>query len=98
MRHFAEHGFQDARVSDIAHNLGIAKGSVFQHFGSKNGLFFEAYKKAVRSLPGYMHAPADVRGKVFLKLSAIGWSAPSTWCAKTGSPTASRCSVTTART
>src|SRR5260370_10376474 len=67
MRHFAEHGFQDARVSDIAHNLGIAKGSVFQHFGSKNGLFFEAYKKAVRSLPSYMHAPADVRGKGFFE-------------------------------
>lgn len=67
MRHFAEHGFQDARVSDIADELGIAKGSVFQHFGSKNGLFFEAYKKAVRSFPSYMHAPADVLRKGFFE-------------------------------
>ena len=67
MRHFAEHGFQDARVSDIADNLGIAKGSVFQHFGSKNGLFFEAYKKAMRSFPSYMDAPADVLGKGFFE-------------------------------
>lgn len=67
MRHFAEHGFQDARVSDIADELGIAKGSVFQHFGSKNGLFFEAYKKAVRSFPSCMHAPADVLRKGFFE-------------------------------
>jgi TetR/AcrR family transcriptional regulator len=60
MRHFAEHGFQDARVGDMADELGIAKGSIFQHFGSKNGLFFEAYKKAVRSLPAYLDAPAEI--------------------------------------
>src|SRR5437868_14080114 len=49
MRHFAEQGYQGARVGDIAAALGIAKGSIFQHFGSKDGLFFEVYKKAVRS-------------------------------------------------
>ena len=50
MRHFAEHGYQGARVEDIAGELGIAKGSVFQHFGSKAGLFFAAYRRAVASL------------------------------------------------
>jgi TetR/AcrR family transcriptional regulator len=49
MRHFAEQGYHAARVGDIAAGLGIAKGSIFQHFGSKDGLFFEAYKKAVYS-------------------------------------------------
>src|SRR3984957_13964435 len=48
-QHFAELGYHAARVGDIATTLGIAKGSVFQHFGSKDGLFFEVYKKAVRS-------------------------------------------------
>src|SRR5579883_2562674 len=42
MRHFAEHGYHASRVGDIADELGIAKGSIFQHFGSKDGLFFEA--------------------------------------------------------
>ena len=60
MRHFAEHGYQGARVEDMATELGIAKGSVFQHFGSKAGLFFEAYKKAVVSLPAWLDAPAEV--------------------------------------
>jgi len=40
MAHFAEHGFHAARVGDIAAELGIAKGSIFQHFKSKDGLFF----------------------------------------------------------
>ena len=47
MRQFAEDGYQGAKVEDIASELGIAKGSIFQHFGSKSGLFLEAYKRAV---------------------------------------------------
>lgn len=65
MRHFAEQGYHAARVGDIAALLGIAKGSIFQHFGSKDGLFFEVYKKAVRSFPQYLDAPADVRDRGF---------------------------------
>ena len=60
MRHFAEQGYHAARVGDIAAELDIAKGSVFQHFGSKDGLFFEVYKKAVRAFPAYLDAPLDV--------------------------------------
>ncbi len=60
MRHFAEHGYQGARVDDIAGELGIAKGSIFQHFGSKAGLFFEVFKKAARTLPAWLEAPPEV--------------------------------------
>jgi AcrR family transcriptional regulator len=60
MRHFAENGYHAVRVGDISAALGIAKGSIFQHFGSKDGLFFEVYKKAVRSFPRYLDAPAEV--------------------------------------
>jgi AcrR family transcriptional regulator len=55
-------------VEDIAAQLGIAKGSVFQHFKSKDGLFFEAYKKAVQSFPKYMQAPAAVQERGFFEL------------------------------
>jgi AcrR family transcriptional regulator len=68
MRHFAEYGYHAARVGDIASALGIAKGSVFQHFGSKDGLFFEVYKKAVRSFPRYLDAPAEVREQGFFEV------------------------------
>jgi TetR/AcrR family transcriptional regulator len=65
MRHFAEHGYHAARVGDIAATLGIAKGSIFQHFGSKDGLFFEVYKRAVRSFSKYLDAPGEVRAAGF---------------------------------
>src|SRR6201988_4869013 len=67
-KYFAERGYHDARVGDIAVALGIAKGSIFQHFGSKDGLFFEVYKRAVRSLPKYLDAPADVRQAGFFEV------------------------------
>ena len=56
MRQFAEHGYQGAKVEEIAVELGIAKGSVFQHFGSKAGLFFEAYKQATFQMPASLNA------------------------------------------
>jgi TetR/AcrR family transcriptional regulator len=68
MRHFAEQGYDAARVGDLAAMLGIAKGSIFQHFGSKDGLFFETYKKAVRSFPRYLDAPAEVCDRGFFEV------------------------------
>jgi len=68
MRHFAEQGYHAARVGDMATELGIAKGSIFQHFGSKDGLFFEVYKKAVRSFSRYLDAPTEVRELGFFEV------------------------------
>jgi len=68
MRYFAEHGYEAARVGDIAAELGIAKGSVFQHFGSKDGLFLEAYKESVNGLPGYLDAPEEVKSRGFFAI------------------------------
>jgi TetR/AcrR family transcriptional regulator len=68
MQHFAENGYHAARVGDIAVTLGIAKGSIFQHFGSKDGLFFEVYKRAVRSFSKYLDAPSDVRATGFFNV------------------------------
>src|SRR6202521_3181325 len=67
-RHFAEHGYNAARVGDIAAALGIAKGSIFQHFGSKDGLFFEVYKRSVRSFAKYLEAPANIREAGFFEV------------------------------
>src|SRR5271166_4405390 len=67
-QYFAEYGYHAARVGDIATALGIAKGSIFQHFGSKDGLFFEVYKRAVRSFAKYLDAPAEVRHSGFFEV------------------------------
>jgi len=65
---FAEKGYHPVRMGDIAGTLGIAKGSIFQHFGSKDGLFFEVYKRAVRSFSKYLDAPAEVRQAGFFEV------------------------------
>jgi len=65
IRHFGEHGYEGARVEAMAAELGIAKGSVFAHFGSKAGLFVAAYRAAVGSLPRYLDAPPEVVGQGF---------------------------------
>ena len=67
MRHFAERGYQATRIEDIATELSIAKGSVFQHFGNKEGLFLAAYKKAVASFSAYLDAPPAVTARGFFE-------------------------------
>lgn len=67
MRHFAESGYQSTRIEDIATELSIAKGSVFQHFGNKEGLFLAAYKKAVASFSAYLDAPPAVTAGGFFE-------------------------------
>jgi AcrR family transcriptional regulator len=60
MRHFAERGYRGTRVEDVANEVGVAKGTVFLDFGSKEGLFLEAFKRAVSRLPAWLDASADV--------------------------------------
>jgi AcrR family transcriptional regulator len=60
MRHFADRGYRGTRVEDVATEVGVAKGTVFLDFGSKEGLFLEAFKRAVSQLPAWLDAPADV--------------------------------------
>jgi TetR/AcrR family transcriptional regulator len=76
MRHFAENGYQGAKVEDIAVELGIAKGSIFQHFRSKAGLFFAAYQRSVEQLPAWLDAPQEIIDEGF-------WRTFSYWLART---------------
>jgi TetR/AcrR family transcriptional regulator len=68
LKHFAEQGYHSARIEDLAAQLGVAKGSIFQYFGSKAGLFLEAYIRAVRSFPAYLQCPAEVRERGFFEI------------------------------
>ena len=67
MRRFAERGYHDTRIEDVARELSIAKGSVFQHFGTKEGLFLAGYQKAVRSFPAWLDAPPEVVARGFFE-------------------------------
>lgn len=44
---FASHGFRQASINRIVQRLGIAKGSIFQYFGTKEGLFKIIFDYAV---------------------------------------------------
>ncbi len=46
-REFAEHGFHQASVNRMVSRLGIAKGSLFKYFGTKQGLFEHLFNHAV---------------------------------------------------
>lgn len=76
MRHFAEHGYRATRVEDVAREVGVAKGTVFLHFGSKEGLFLAAYERAVGMLPAWLDAPGDVVDRGF-------WSVLEYWLERT---------------
>ncbi|NDV17919.1 TetR family transcriptional regulator [Pseudodesulfovibrio sp. JC047] len=44
---FAEHGYHQASVNRIVTRVGIAKGSLFKYFGTKQGLFDYIFSHAV---------------------------------------------------
>lgn len=57
---FAEVGFEGATTREIASRAGVAEKTLFQHFGSKSGLFTEAAQPLLVSLVG-PRAFADLR-------------------------------------
>ena len=65
MRHFAERGYEDVRIEEVAREAGVAKGAVFGYFTSKAGLFLAAYQAAARSFSSYLEAPLEVREQGF---------------------------------
>jgi AcrR family transcriptional regulator len=44
---FSRHGFRQASVNRMVERIGIAKGSLFQYFGNKEGLFKVIFNYAV---------------------------------------------------
>jgi AcrR family transcriptional regulator len=65
MRHFAERGYEDVRIEEIAREAGVAKGAVFGYFESKAGLFLAAYQAAAGSFSRYLDAPPEILAEGF---------------------------------
>jgi AcrR family transcriptional regulator len=47
---FAEQGFAGTRVADIADRAGVAKGTVYEYFSSKEELFFAVFESINRRI------------------------------------------------
>jgi len=51
---FSDNGFKGASVNRLATTLGISKGSIFQYFRNKDGLFLFVFEHAVRMVKEYL--------------------------------------------
>jgi AcrR family transcriptional regulator len=45
--------------------VGVAKGTVFLHFASKEGLFLAAFQRSVRELPAWLDVPDEIKDRGF---------------------------------
>jgi AcrR family transcriptional regulator len=46
---FAERGYADVSVGEIAERAGVTTGAIYHHFASKKGLFSAVYEELVRA-------------------------------------------------
>jgi AcrR family transcriptional regulator len=56
---FSEKGYGGASINAIVDKLGIAKGSIFQYFGDKKGLFLFVFDSAMKMVKNYLRTVRD---------------------------------------
>jgi AcrR family transcriptional regulator len=44
LKTFSEKGYHQTRIADVASDIGVSKGAIYQYFESKEQLFIEAIK------------------------------------------------------
>ena len=68
---FSEKGFNDTHMSEISRLTGVAEGTIFYHFMSKEGLFLSILKEfkddLVEEFQGYMEANSFETGLEMLE-------------------------------
>ncbi len=69
---FSEKGYARASINHIVSRLGIAKGSIFQYFGDKKGLFLFVLNSAMEKGRDYLRTVRDQTGNesLFTRLEA----------------------------
>lgn len=71
MRVFAQKGFERATIDDIAEQAGIAKGTIYYHFKSKNELFAFLLHEGSLILIDRVQAELNSDGPVLERLERI---------------------------
>src|SRR5437870_8779440 len=59
-RHFLERGYESAKVDEIAADADVAVGSIYNHFGNKDGLYAALLTRALDVFLTYM---AELEGE-----------------------------------
>src|SRR5262249_20610446 len=70
-RHFAEVGFEAARLEDIAAEVGIRRAAIFYHFGDKQELYAAVLDEVYRRWTAVM--PTTGSAVERLEASLTGW-------------------------
>src|SRR5215472_104292 len=68
---FSGRGFHDATIDDIAHDAGVAKGTVYLYFESKHEIYLAALRESVELLNEQMRAEAAVPGSASERLRRL---------------------------
>lgn len=58
---FCNHGYPDASTTRIVTESGMARGSLYYHFGDKNGLFKAVYEEMLEEALIYISLDMDVQ-------------------------------------
>jgi AcrR family transcriptional regulator len=59
---FTKHGYADASTSRIVDESGMARGSLYYHFGDKQGLFKAVYEHMLRNAAQKIHDRLEILG------------------------------------
>jgi AcrR family transcriptional regulator len=70
-RVFAEKGFEQASVDEIAHAAGVAKGTVYLYYPSKRELYWEALKSGLESMCTELESRVHQAGSTEAKIRAF---------------------------
>lgn len=68
---FSRKGFHDATIDDIAQEAGVAKGTVYLYFKSKQEIYVEALRDGVSQLIEDMRAEAALPGSAEERLRRV---------------------------
>ncbi len=68
---FSRKGFHDATIDDIAYQAGVAKGTVYLYFRSKQDIYLDALRDGIQTLLDEMRARTDEPGTAGAKLRKL---------------------------
>src|SRR5580765_2408580 len=68
---FSRKGFHNATIDDIAHEAGVAKGTVYLYFKSKQDIYLEALRDGIQTLLQEMRAETAADDTAVAKLRKL---------------------------
>src|SRR5436190_13966359 len=68
---FSKKGFHDATIDDIADEAGVAKGTIYLYFKSKQEIYLSALRDGILLLNRQMRAEAEIPGSTAERLRRL---------------------------